>query len=59
MGVRMTDFDLIIANVAEELENSNECVAQACKKTLMDYQSLETIKDYDGPALRMIAWDRS
>lgn len=58
-GAIVSDFDLMIANAVEEMENSSECVAEACKKTLMDYRSLKSIEGMDAPHLRMIAWDRS
>jgi len=53
----MSEMDLIISNIAEEIENTPECVSDSCQKTLMNYQSLKNLEGLEQP-LRMVAWDR-
>lgn len=56
----MSEFDELIACVANEVQQSRE-IDEACRKTLKDYQCLDTIDpggEGSGP-LKMIAWDRS
>lgn len=56
----MSEFDEIIACVATEVQSSIE-ITESCKKTLKDYQCLDTLDPGCGGSgpLKMIAWDRS
>jgi hypothetical protein len=57
----MSEFDELIACVANEVQHSKE-IDESCRKTLKDYQCLDTIDPGGGGgsgSLKMIAWDRS
>lgn len=53
----MSEFDQLIEEATNAVQESSFNVEEACRRTIKDYQCLDTMDH--GSGLRMIAWDRN